>query len=702
MRLLLIFVLLYLTATPLSAQNFAFIDQGKNISAQSETEIKSKLETLYDGGAGYKIVMVNLKTPMTIALINQKIETYKNQYDMVLVLGMQKGTNHFAVAGEINSAKQNSTILKAGALAFNNLFNQACNQCTEYEPAQRVLLFKQTADAMLTLNAAADQANAAGTINARWQVRPYLPLTTALERKIDALANSLRGRVSDWEAARVIHVEGKAGDLTHAQYVSKVKRFGNKVKADIASFYTDVQSGSYTGMYLDGTDNRTANHPVHFNAVGRLTGNPIYYEAAIDKLRHSAKSGKLMAALEEYAAFENRYAWHNLYDLYRWLGKEVWLDFDQGAGATTGDSRRSRRDVHMYKFNTLKDVTVPGIGANVGFASLGVDDKFETFLVTYKHRYKPWTYKMYIGCASVNTTASLGWSVPGTDYINLIAYDGSPLPQGDNINNAARNHPFHFSPAFWRSDVKYDYTGAATGSSGSSGTRTTVLAGEMTFKGSDRQIKVDAAGENYQVNAVNTAGATILESGIGTGFCKGYGVHLMTGISNTLSQPASVAPHKGKKVVLKRLLLSFPTGATTLTQQQKNHLNEVVQDVVMVDGLYGRKSEIVVHGVAGGLWSGNTVPYQLDDKTGLTGSDLASYDSYQTVKGLVTPVADYIKGELRTKGVGKNDYSIDGERRFFIPNSFNTYVTETMGADYDLHLKPAGWRLILVTVAARQ
>ena len=676
---------------------------GRNISAASEAEIAGRLAQLHDNGNGYKILMVNLDVPMSIGLINQKIAAWKSTYDLVLVIGMAEGTNHYDVAGEIADDKQNSQFLQVGAVAFETAFRNVCNQCPRFSPSQRVQVFKLAADAMLQLNVAAAAATATGRVNSKVQVRPYLPVNAALRQRIGAFATEVTGLLGDWIAARKVHVDGvSASTLTHAEYVTHISRFGTDLQTAAQAFLDDVTTTDHTGMYLDGTSSRLITHPVHFNAVGRLTGNPIYHRAAVERLRWALSSGQTMPALEEFSAFNNQYAYHYLYTLYRWLDKEEWLSFDQGAGATTGDTRQQRRDVHQYKFNTLRNQIMPGIGANVGFASLGADTKFETFLVSYTHRYKPWRYKMYVSCASTQFSSNLGLSVPGVDYINFYADDGSQLPQGENINNSARNHFYHFSPVFWRENVEYTYTGASTSSSGNTGTRETVLAGDMNFKNADRQIKVSAAGDNYQINRVNTAGATILESAAGLGTCLGYGIHDMVGLPASLPQQTAAPTYQGQRNTFKRLFLSYSTDQADPTAAQTAQLDEIVADVRAVLDEFGtdQKVQIDLYGVAGGLWSGQTVPFQLNDAAGLTGADLASYHSYQTAAAQTGKVATYLQGALQTAGVSATDYEIDAERRFKTPASFNDYVTEKMGKDYALHNDPNSWRAVVVTVSA--
>ena len=699
----LLLTLVLLIVAPLRGQDF--IDMGQNISAASEAEIGARLAQLHDNGNGYKVLMVNLDVPMSIGLINQKIATWKSTYDLVLVIGMAEGTDHYAVAGEIADDKQNSQFLQVGAVAFQTAFDNACNQCSTFPPSQRVRVFKLAADAMLQLDVAASAATASGRVNSKVQVRPYLPVRQALQSRIDGFAADLKGYLADWKQARKIHVDApSATSLWYGEYVTLIDRFGKNVQTAIEDFHQDVSQTNYPGLYLDGTATRVVTHPVHFNAVGRLTGNPIYYRSAIERLRWALSDGEIIPALEEFAAVNNPYAYHELYDLYRWLDKEEWLSFDQGAGATTGATLQQRRDVHLYKFNTLKDDIIPGLSFEVGIgeATLGASMKFETFLVSYSHRYKPWKYKMYLSCLSEQLSASLGAAAPAPDELNFRAGLATTLPQGENINNSAREHPYHFPPIFWRAGLVYTYTGASSGYSTFSGSTTHVLAGKMTFSNSDRTIVVDAAGENYKVNLVNTPGVTILESAAGAGTCIGFGVHDMVGLPASLPRQSAPATYQGQRNTFKRLFLSYSTDQADPTAAQTAQLDEIVADVRAVINEFGTDQEVRIdlYGVAAGLWSGQNIPQQLTDATGLSGADLASYHSYQTSAAQTGKVATYLQGALQSAGVSATDYEIDAERRFKTPSSFNDYVTEKMGKDYALHNDPNAWRAVIVTVSA--
>lgn len=628
----------------------------------------------------------------------------EKEYDLVLGIIWSAQAGGYGPVSGLREELDNDLLLTSGENAFYQALTDYCNGCTSLTGLQAGQILRAGVQEILGRLVLEEAAAATGAMNHFRRHRKYLPLDPALGAQIELFGERIERHLDKWAVARRIYTSAEAADtFTYSNYRQRVLAFAEAMEAEINTFKQDFeQSSQFPGMYLLGKDSRYFDkQSVHLRQIGSYVGNPMYYRRAHDKMRAVLSTGRIRAALKEFAALENTYAYHKLYDLYIWLDQEDWLAFDQGGKA--GDRRSVQRDNNNYKFNTLADFSGDIAGIDLGILSAGAGHQHELFLLQFDHNFLPLEYDMFIGCSSAYTSASLGGSASITPGLDDFPSASGVMPQGDNINNASRSHVFHFPANFFAGGTLYSYKGASTGADLGPANYTYVLAGDMTFSKAGLDFTIGTAGHNVTLTGTNNeVGVTILESAAGAGGCFGTAIHNFTGLAQSLE----VLPERAMENDSTRLaayMMPMIESQADLSTLNKEYLDHLVEDLKTLHAEFPERGATVqLLGGAAGIWSlsGSPITFSGDAKQ-LVGLDIVSYLNSETVKNMVTAAETYLTTELAKTQIPPNKYLITSGIAFRNPIQHQDFVGRNMGGDYiDVRTEPTGWRLVLATVRA--
>ncbi|MEM9931286.1 MAG: hypothetical protein AAF840_15830, partial [Bacteroidota bacterium] len=498
---------------------------------------------------------------------------------------------------------ENDLLITNGEQAFYREFQRYCNNCNRITGTKAGEALRAAAQEMLGRLVLEEAFSATGAMNHFRRHQKYLPLDPDLEFQIQQFGQALETQLDKWKTIRRIYTTVSAADtFSYLEYVQKTMAFAQAMENEIAIFKQDFeQSSQFPGMYLLGKDSRYFDKQyVHLRQIGNYVGNPMYYKRAHDKMRAVLSGGRIRAALKEFAALENTLAYHKLYDLYIWLDQEDWLAFDQGG--KLGSRRSVRRANNNYKFKTKTDLNFAK-ELDIGFAELGGAVKGEIFLLEFNHNFLPLKYDMYIGCASVNLSASLGVGLDPPPGLTDPPPSSSIIPEGENINSASRSHIFHYPSTFFAGGSTYTYGGISSSVDLGPVNGTEVWFGEMTFNNSGRDFTIGTEGHNISITPTSTdVGITILESGAGAGFCYGTGIHNFTGLPQQLEElPAQAMEPDSTRFA--SYMMPMIESQTDLGPLNKEYLDRVVEDLKTMHAEFGgRGATVRLMGSAAGIW----------------------------------------------------------------------------------------------------
>lgn len=621
----------------------------------------------------------------------------RDGYHFAFGIAKNHETDEYAYVGFTPDSLANSNVFKELDKLLNERMASDCGGCADMEEDAAAAVF------IYALTALNQQTGHAGQPQTDAEAYPYLPLTPALETRIQQYAGMIRRMVPLWEEVRVVHTTAAlATSINYPTYMAKMKTFVDSIRTVTQLIEQDItEQATIASMYPTIDTRFQAEQNVNLIADGHDFFGSLRHDRALAVFKRELNTGKIPQMLEEVAALEYFFAYTYLTRIYDLAGKSELLNLVLDKIPSSTNESYTLQGFNKYDLYTLSTYNV-SVSAPLLLASIGTTSSHDLMKIHYSNSRTGMKWKMYCACKGQSVDFGVGLS---TDFLMPVNVAARITPSADGLNHANTAAITFYPPNFFRSP-RYEFGNVNVAGDMAVNELSYTLAGQSVYINGGRVLGLSAIGLNFGVGASNSVGISA-NATAGAGKCFGWGVHDFKGMPVNLtdvSAPADPTPQQRIKSVTFGMLPNDPS----LDDQDQAAIDALLVDI---DTFTSQFPDKVINIKVYGYSAGYTIelPHP-DEHSGPISSlnkieDKMAVENYRTAKLMGENLHSTLISGLATLNVPSNRYTITlMPPQFQGPNEFADEIRSLQGnrRNYRWERHPKSWRLGIVTLHAAE